>query len=202
MSQADSANITNLPTQFTEGRRRAIREAALARHRAIARKQAIRKEAAAEIERLLALLDRLDGDPDLEPSEDSEPTLGWSAGGAPVRAFDSADGEVEPSLGWTAIIDQTSRNRLGDVEDREKDEADREPSLAAPETGKGSQRMWARGNIAELEGDATEDDGDVQPRRSSDPWENPAAGWSCNETGKHIVITGPDGKAWRVIAEP
>ena len=33
-----------------------------------------------EIERLLALLDRLDGDPDAEPDGADEPYLGWSTG--------------------------------------------------------------------------------------------------------------------------
>ena len=45
----------------------------------------IRGQAEAEIERLLALLDRIDGDPDLEPAGDE---------------LDDSEGIGEPSLGW------------------------------------------------------------------------------------------------------
>lgn len=38
----------------------------------------LRREAAAEIERLIALLDALDADPDLEEPGELEPSLGWT----------------------------------------------------------------------------------------------------------------------------
>ncbi|WP_128089473.1 hypothetical protein [Bradyrhizobium viridifuturi] len=60
----------------------------------------LRKEAQDEIDRLLAFLDQLDGDPDLEPNGDDEPELG-SVGGR--RQLDqstwAAGQDGEPSLG-------------------------------------------------------------------------------------------------------
>lgn len=44
----------------------------------IAALRRLRREAAAEIERLIALLDVLDADPDLEEPGDAEPSLGWT----------------------------------------------------------------------------------------------------------------------------
>lgn len=40
----------------------------------------IRTRAEGMIEELIELLDRLDGDPDLEANGDNEPWLGWTAG--------------------------------------------------------------------------------------------------------------------------
>jgi hypothetical protein len=51
----------------------------------------LRKEAAAEIERLIAFLDALGGDPDLEDGHDDEADID------------------EPSLGWTTTINQAAR---------------------------------------------------------------------------------------------
>jgi len=80
---------------------------------------------------LIDFLDRAAGDPDLEPTGDeSGPTLGWPA--STPRVYGSVlDGEAEPSLGWTGIVHQASRNRLGDGEDYEKDDSDPEPSLGS-----------------------------------------------------------------------
>lgn len=72
----------------------------------------------AEIERLIGLLDTLDGDPDLEEAGDLEPSLGWPALGP--HQF----GRVPECLD----------------DDREEDSADCEPWLAAPEA-KGSLGM-------------------------------------------------------------
>jgi hypothetical protein len=47
------------------------------------------------------------------------------------------DGEAEPSLGWTDIVNQASRNRLGDGEDYEKDDADHEDSDPGEESDEG-----------------------------------------------------------------
>lgn len=38
----------------------------------------LRSRIEATIEQLLALLDQIDGDPDLEPGADDEPSLGWT----------------------------------------------------------------------------------------------------------------------------
>ena len=68
----------------------------------------------AEIERLIALLDAFDGDPDLEPSicggfnPDRSPVLDDREGGDPLdegepNDWDGEDGgDEEPSLGWCA----------------------------------------------------------------------------------------------------
>ena len=59
----------------------------------------LRHEAAREIERLIAFLDALGGDPDLEPTGDEdEPTLGWPAGLGRGNGS-MMDGEAEPTLG-------------------------------------------------------------------------------------------------------
>ena len=50
----------------------------------------LRREAAAEIERLIAFLDALGGDPDLEDGNDAEENVN------------------EPSLGWTTTINQAA----------------------------------------------------------------------------------------------
>ena len=51
----------------------------------------LRQNIEATIERLLVLLDTLDGDPDLEPDADGEPSLGWTA----TMAFGSLDDREE-----------------------------------------------------------------------------------------------------------
>ncbi len=70
---------------------------------------ALRRELESIVERALALLDALDGDPDLEPSfgsvapgfldecepsDDDEPSLGWSVTGATTQ-FDMSVGFVD-----------------------------------------------------------------------------------------------------------
>jgi hypothetical protein len=87
----------------------------------------LRREAADEIERLLALLDALDGDPDLEP------TLGYLPPGMPDEAEPSGD-EGEPSLGWTEGEARFGCNPVfcGGA-DLELDQSDDEPSLGALE---------------------------------------------------------------------
>jgi hypothetical protein len=126
MSQADSEPITGesfaafatfLGTPLPENPIRALR--------------ILRKEAAAEIERLILFLDALGGDPDLEPGGDDEPALGWTgAEGGSGRYGALHDGEEEPSLGWTSALNQTSRrNRLGACDDAEDEHDGREPDV-------------------------------------------------------------------------
>jgi len=73
-----------------------------------------------EIERLIGLLDGIDGDENLEATGDDEPSLGWpNAGQRPQiemsddRELDDCDYEggadSEPDLGWTEEIDQHRR---------------------------------------------------------------------------------------------
>ena len=129
-----------------------------------------RQEVAETIERLIAILDQIDGEADLEPAGDEE-----------------EDGtEGEPSLGWTTTEASYGVKPLAWSVDAELDDADAEPSLAAPEsvstslgpsypdrysvgprrTSEGRQTHWAAGDSQDLEGDPLEDDeagGDDEP---------------------------------------
>lgn len=58
------------------------------------------------IERMIALLDQLDGDPDLEPDEDLEPDND-----------NEAQGDDEPWLGWMTL--DSGRTVTGGDDDRE-----------------------------------------------------------------------------------
>jgi hypothetical protein len=122
----------------------------------------LRREAAAEIDRLLQFIDNLDGDPDLEDGADDEPIE-----------------DTEPSLGWTLAGHRGRLDGVLDV-DVELDEADAEPSLASPEsvrpmmiagpydyplhgrTDAGSQEHWADGNRRDLEQDIGRDNREAE----------------------------------------
>ena len=82
----------------------------------------LRREAAKEIERLIAFLDALGGDFDLEPS------LGYTpyTDDAATVDIEGDDVDAEPSLGWTGAINQTSSNRIGGIQDAERDDCDKE----------------------------------------------------------------------------
>jgi hypothetical protein len=60
----------------------------------------LKKKAEIEVERLIALVDAIDGDPDFEPS------LGYARPGMPVDA-----GDDEPSLGGTLSFNLASPGR-------------------------------------------------------------------------------------------
>ena len=98
----------------------------------------LRERIEAEIERLISLLDTLDGDADLEPGNDDEPSMGWSysfegvpvppaADGGDDRELDEADdedgGDREPSLGWLGHGRGAARREC--VEDLEGDTGNR-----------------------------------------------------------------------------
>ena len=120
-----------------------------------AKLRALRKEAVAEIERLLTFLDDLDGDPEMEESGDLEPSLGWPDGRGPTFA---------------PATDDLERDESDD-----EDGGDGEPSLGAPEseaprmlapgwsdpqhsrTPRGSQEHWAQGNRRDLEEEVGKD---------------------------------------------
>src|SRR5665213_1812391 len=111
-----------------------------------------REEVAQTIERLIAILDEIDGEAELEPTGDEdEPTLGWPTGVTRVTGS-TMDGEAEPSLGWTGIINQASRNRLGDGEDYEQDDADHEDSDPGEESDEGELEPDAEPNGDEMDG--------------------------------------------------
>ncbi|MBI2719565.1 MAG: hypothetical protein HY245_03990 [Rhizobiales bacterium] len=94
----------------------------------------------AEIERLIARLDDMDPDPDLEDGGDGEPMLG-----APEAHRGS----------WSGLFPEAYQD------DREADDGDDEPSLAAPEASRETrwaQTHWAAGRSDELE-EVCEDEG-------------------------------------------
>lgn len=83
-----------------------------------------------EIERLIAMLDEADPDPDLEEGGDDEFTIGGGMLDQNTdRELDSSDDE--PSLGWTHLFDQSSRKWIGwcgdSVLDGEDEHDGREP---------------------------------------------------------------------------
>lgn len=81
------------------------------------------KSIANAIEMLIAMLDAMDTDPDIEESGDSEPSLGWhDEGSQAVLRADERD--FEPELGSTEEIDQVRRLQITTswlVEDGEPD---------------------------------------------------------------------------------
>lgn len=115
-------------------------ERAIAAHQAeralaINEKRRIRKEAAEQVDALLGILDRLDGDPDLEPGSDEEPSAGWPVSGPAAVGFandhthgegeqDDCDleenGDKEPSLGSNGggydCQDDPAEHGIGDYE--------------------------------------------------------------------------------------
>lgn len=96
--------------------------------------QRLRAEAAAWIEELLALVDAIDADPDLEDTADGEPSIpsiyGDDREEDPSEQEDDGSDYGEPSLGWSTNIRQSGRSWLGTKhDDREDDRCDLEPSL-------------------------------------------------------------------------
>jgi hypothetical protein len=82
---------------------------------------------ATAIECLIALLDLQEPDPELEANGDEEPTLGWTADGrigddrGDERELDTADDE--PSLGWQNTGSQTRlHTSRNDCEEQCEDE--------------------------------------------------------------------------------
>ncbi len=99
--------------------------------------------ALADMELLVALLDAVDGDPDMEDGADreldgadDEPTLGWTDIEARRASYAARDGEAEPSLAapevhphpglWTRDSCSQLSWALGAVDDREFDDCDDE----------------------------------------------------------------------------
>lgn len=97
----------------------------------------LRREAQAEIDRLLDFLDRLDGDPDLEDGGDDEPSLGWlerqrgftaHAEVTTLPDLEESEGDLEPSLGRPDEIMDQRFTAIGPYDDREAEHDGREPS--------------------------------------------------------------------------
>jgi hypothetical protein len=98
----------------------------------------LRREAVAEIERLIAFVDALGGEPDLEDGADGEL---WLAGFTSGDDRELDDAEEEPNLASPEGAQCPDWPR-------------------ALTTCPASQARWARGNSDNLEGDAAEDDED------------------------------------------
>lgn len=90
----------------------------------------IRREAAAEIDRLIALVDAIDGDPDLEVDQADDEDGG----------DDEDNGDSEPSLGSLGHTSQVDW-MCGGRDDLERDECDHEPSLGWPNPVPGRSRL-------------------------------------------------------------
>lgn len=101
-------------------------------HPAIARAR-LHRRLSLLIDRLIVMLDDLDGDPDLEPDGSDEPSLGFSE----TRAFDNQDTVIRMSpIGgpeWSDLEEACEDE--GHDSDTEPVEEDRN----APETGEGPQ---------------------------------------------------------------
>jgi hypothetical protein len=154
MSTADAVPTTNPSIELTKKGDRAATGASAHRN-AVAEKQRLYIVAAGEVERLLAFLDRLDGDPDLEANGDLEPSLagvGFDPTGGDDRELDQSDDEPdvegEPLLGAPEAVTTYTGEIYG------------WPPEGIRRTSEGRQTPWAKGNTSDLEGDAKEDDED------------------------------------------
>ena len=94
-----------------------------------------------EIDRLIAALDLMDADPDLEVDGtdegcgDDEPEFGWTAAQARTGSYAWNDVfALEPSLGSINDINQTHWSR-GRLDDCEQQHDGREPDCAAKDAG-------------------------------------------------------------------
>lgn len=134
----------------------------------------------ASIERLIDMLDAMDGDPDLEDGADEEPWLGWPIGGQRVANVVYSD------------------------DDREADESDSEPSLGAPERHPSSQEavycgatqprsgVLTRDRIFSQEewamGDTSGDDREHDDEREPDQDDEYSTGWD-NEGSQAVLCS-------------
>lgn len=84
------------------------------------------------LDELIASLDLLDGDPDLEPNNGEPNKYGLDElEGASI----GEDTDAEPLLGWTATLNQTARDWHGRVDDTEAEHDGREPDCDSEESG-------------------------------------------------------------------
>lgn len=180
MDHAENPHITNPSVSsgvaLTKKGERAVAAQAAARSHAIAEKRQIALTAAAEVERLLDLLDRLDGDPDLEPNGD----------------------EADQSYPESLVVARLAHGSpFEDAEESEatEDDGNAEPSLGAPEhhpgvggwgtySHAGSQTVWGHSATRDLEHD---------DEREDDPADmEPGLGWTDAEaaSGRYSTMSG------------
>jgi hypothetical protein len=182
MLTADAVTTTNPSIELTRKGERAAIEGAPDRMTAVAEKRRLYTVAAREVERMLAFLDRLDGDPDLEADNDLEPSLSVMAGFDPTggddRELDQSDDEPgadeEPLLGAPESVNTYS----GPSYDSWTPEGIRR-------SREGRQTHWANGNPSDLEGDANEDHEEGGDEEPSLGWVNPQPG-RCMSQGDSI----------------
>ncbi len=196
MTQATEISTTNPSDVYLTRKGERAAQQLCARNAAIAEKRAIRSTAAAEVERLLDLLDRLDGDPDLEPDGDDEPTLALT-GVAMLNPFDPVngmDGEIEPTLGWTSTINQTARHRLGAADDAEHDDAVHE-GCASEAEGDDQEIFGEDDGLSGGEyADAPDPDWRERLRVRRREWRNDAMHPDCLHVAEGVVLV--HGRAW------
>ena len=114
----------------------------------------LREQAEDEIEKLIAFVDRIAPDPDLEPS------LGYNSTGGDDREGDDVD--EEPSLGWTDMESRSGKPAVPSFHsvDAELDDSDDEDgrdgelSLGAPMNL--NQTVWSQGEGGDREDDPAE----------------------------------------------
>jgi hypothetical protein len=126
------------------------------------------------IEALVALLDEIDGDADLEPGVDDEPSLGWTYGfdGSPAPVRDDCDDDRELDLA------------------DDEDGGDREPWLGWRGDGRGA---W---------GDEGTDDREDEPEHLEDNGDRePPGGWGVKAWQVGLVERVGVGKAGRAVAD-
>lgn len=161
----------------------------------------LRRQAAAEIERLINILDLIDPDPDLEPS-----LGGDQYGNVDLEREDEYD---EPTIGAPELPNQErswsiDAGQRWDAE-RELDTADHEPSLGSSgscySADRRSQEGWATGNRDERERDDADDEpslcglqvehgGDGQDLEADDSDREPSLAWPERDDQRIGVISG------------
>jgi hypothetical protein len=74
-------------------------------------KQNHRQSIASMIERLIGMLDEMDGDPDIEVTEDEEPYLGWPNAGQPV-SLEMCDDREQDNADWEPWLGAAERHPM------------------------------------------------------------------------------------------
>jgi hypothetical protein len=88
---------------------------------------------ATTIERLINMLDDMEGDENLEATGDEEPSLGWPSNGSSALNKDAPTDDREGEAHWTDA---------GPMYELEQDDSDNEPTLGAPEGTVHNQQQW------------------------------------------------------------
>jgi hypothetical protein len=149
---------------------------------------------ATTIERLIGMLDAIDGDENLEETGDLEPMLGWPGRGPSALVKDMPHDDREGEAHWTDA---------GPMYELEQDDSDAEQSLGANEMPNGeSQEHWAVSSWMDECEDVSEDEG-AQDDREPNGDETDFDGGERDEPvfipGGGSVSQHEDG--WRPVAD-